>query len=124
GSAVGLRAEPQYLNHLNICTISDMGKEKGAFIAMEYLDGVSLSRIIEEGPPEIAEALDAAHSAGIIHRDTNERLALCPDPRSVVNTVQLSRVGGRQPSGTEDVLERSALRSKRAQAHKTAICDT
>jgi serine/threonine protein kinase len=112
-----------------------MGKEKGrAFIAMEYLDGVSLSRIIEEGPleserlllfaTEIADALDAAHSAGIIHRDINERLALCPDPRSVVNTVQLSRVGGRQPSGTEDVLERSALRSKCAQAHKTAICDT
>ncbi|HMC61005.1 MAG TPA: serine/threonine-protein kinase, partial [Candidatus Solibacter sp.] len=68
------------LNHPNICTVYDIGEEGGkSFIVMELLEGMPLKARIEQKPiaveevldlgVQIADALETAHAAGIVHRD-------------------------------------------------------
>src|SRR5215813_10130066 len=70
------------LNHPNICTLHDIGSQDGTdYLVMECVEGETLAKRLEKGPlpleqvlkygAQIADALDKAHRAGIVHRDLN-----------------------------------------------------
>ena len=72
------------LNHPNICTLHDIGEHEGRpYLVMEHLDGMTVAERLNSKPfsgpeliqiaTEVADALDTAHSQGLVHRDIKPR---------------------------------------------------
>ncbi|RPJ84719.1 MAG: serine/threonine-protein kinase, partial [Acidobacteria bacterium] len=101
------------LNHPNICTVYEIGESRGIrFIAMEYIEGSILSDWAAENRPDmasvldiginLADALDEAHSKGIIHRDIKPA-NLILTPRGIVKILDfgLAKIRGRKDEAPE-----------------------
>jgi tetratricopeptide (TPR) repeat protein len=118
------------LNHPNICTIYEIGQTDGRFfIAMELMEGQTLKQRIGKQPLEmdvltdlaiqIADALDAAHSKGIIHRDikpanifiTNRNQAKVLDFGLAKQTLKAEAVMGGITAGSKETVDEELLTS-------------
>lgn len=103
------------LNHPHICTLFDVGHEKGVdYLVMEHLEGETLSHRLERGPlpvgevlrhaMEIAEALDAAHAQGIVHRDLKPGNVMLTESGAKLLDFGLARLRGESIRATSSAV--------------------